>query len=370
MKTINPTDEVLSVDTKNLVDRFLRYDSTNFVKQAEFLGLDPKEDFRFIDLADVDFSDSNLTGFDFTGSDLRRTYGSNVTGAPILDKADTSDSLFAHTQAQEQYFSKHPDDLRIVERLSSDYWANTVNGVEQLLRTDGGRGSSFNIAMAVFDRTKDPTIRTNILLFMRVGTPSPAEHKAFIYNTLARYSNHDKVVLSGIRALTSFYPHHADAFNWLLKFLEHPNFDVQKAAFIGVARSNKFPTGVEKVTAYILRCQDKHQRIAYVGRVAAMAGMQSVAYDHVEQHYYDFAKPLTLDTARAWHHNDFEAFKIGNEKLKPNQLSKLFLARRLTRLARIGNRFGFKFMFEQNTKEGKQIVPIEPNSLKEMISSL
>jgi hypothetical protein len=103
----------------------------------------------------------------------------NVTGTPVLDQADTSDSLFAHAQVRQKYFAGYPEDLATVQRLSNDYWANSVLHVESLLRADQGKGCSFNIATAVFDSTKNPTIRTNILMVMKIATSSATEHKAF-----------------------------------------------------------------------------------------------------------------------------------------------------------------------------------------------
>ncbi len=68
----------------------------NFVDLALMIGLDPKKDFRFGDLADVDLSNCDVRGFDFTGADLRRVKGTKVIwdSTTILTGADIEDSIF------------------------------------------------------------------------------------------------------------------------------------------------------------------------------------------------------------------------------------------------------------------------------------
>jgi hypothetical protein len=355
LKTINYRDDQLPPDTIHLANCLLQSDLKNFVAQAAISKLDPKTDFRHLDLSFADFSDCDLREFDFTGSDLRGAYGTNVKwsiGAPILKGADTSNSLFAHELSQHQYFDDHPDDLDVAQRLSADYWANTVLEVERLLQQDGGKGSGMKIARAVFDSSKDASVRTNVLLFMNIVIDNSNEHKEFIYNTLSRYSNDISVILSGIRALGAFYASHKDAFNWLIKFLSHENQLVRSAAFVGITSSNRYMEGIADITSYINDCPDQSHRRAFVGRVAGSLGRryQHAVYNWSAKRYFDFEEILTEEFIRAWDDRDFYEFRMENYKLKLEVATKVYRARRIACIHRVGRAFGLSFEFDEKIK--------------------
>lgn len=69
----------------------------NFVKLAEVLGLDPKNDFRNSNLSGVDLSNCDLRGWDFTNANLRGATGVNVIvdSTTIITGADVSGSIFS-----------------------------------------------------------------------------------------------------------------------------------------------------------------------------------------------------------------------------------------------------------------------------------
>lgn len=355
MKAIDYTDDLFPPHIAQLARHILACEDTNFVNLAKLSEADPKTDFRHLNLSFVDFSNCDLSDFDFTGADLRGAYGTNVKwviGSPILDKADTSDSLFSHALSQHQYFSDHPDDLEMTQRLSGDYWANTVLQVERLLQQDQGNGSGMKIARAVFDNSKDPSVRTNVLLFMNIVIDNSNEHKAFIYNTLSRYSNDVSVTLSGIRALSAFYASHKDTFNWLIKFLSHENPLVRSAAFVGITSSNKFMDGIAEITTYILHCNDHSHRRSFLGRAAGSLGRQyqHAVYNWSAKRYFDFGETISEDIVRAWDDRDFHEFRMQNYKLKLEIATKVYRARRIARIVRVGKTFGVSFKFDEKIK--------------------
>lgn len=53
------------------IKKIIDFDSDKFLDLVDLCGLDPKADFCRIDLGGVNFGDSVLVGFDFSGSDLR-----------------------------------------------------------------------------------------------------------------------------------------------------------------------------------------------------------------------------------------------------------------------------------------------------------
>ena len=70
--------DALSKEFWEQAHEFLSFREENFVAQVDRLGWDRARDFRYADLADIDFSNCDLRGFDFTGSDLRGCYGTKV----------------------------------------------------------------------------------------------------------------------------------------------------------------------------------------------------------------------------------------------------------------------------------------------------
>jgi Pentapeptide repeats (8 copies) len=110
LKTNVGLDELVTPEIFTLAGRYLEFNSANFNEHVEFLDLDPKRDFRFADLAGVDFSGANLHGFDFTGADLRGATGANVDWdkTTILKGADTGDSLFAYRLQRDRFLAENP----------------------------------------------------------------------------------------------------------------------------------------------------------------------------------------------------------------------------------------------------------------------
>lgn len=361
MKTNNYTDDPISPKDLDTIRKFLGFEDTNFVNQAKFCHLDPKFDFQNIDLAHVDFSNCDLRGFNFAGADLRGAFGVNVTWEvddPIFDGADTSDSMFSHRLVQEKYFREHPDDSDLVDRLSAEYWANVIVQVDDLLQAEKDRDRAEKIAAAIFDKHKDPTVRMNILLFMRITTENSQDHKDFIFDTLTRYWKDTAVTLSGLRALNVFYIDQRDAFNWFLKYLEHPNSDVRKTAFRGAVRSARFSEGIKQILAYIRTCADSAQRRAFVGSAAGTISSQvrSSLYNYVDQTYFDFEEILTQTSVSTWNAEEFRNFRSRNESLKIDAATDTFFHRRLNLIGKFGSRFGLYFKYQK--KNGAPIIEL------------
>lgn len=75
-------------DLSESVISVLACDSDRFNDLVIASGLDPRRDFRFSDLSEVDFSGADLSEFDFSGSDLRRANWRGCVEYPkLLDRA-------------------------------------------------------------------------------------------------------------------------------------------------------------------------------------------------------------------------------------------------------------------------------------------
>jgi Pentapeptide repeats (8 copies) len=176
--------QILPTEILDLACDFLRYKDQNFAAQVKYLGLEPATDFQHSDLSLVDFSNCDLRGYNFTGSNLRGCFGINVLwdASTNLTDVDADGSLFSYAIEKVRYFAAHPEDRETVQKLTREIWTNAILGVERLLQTDKGKGSSLKIAHAVFDETSSSVVRSNVLAFMRIATDSAASHKAFIFN--------------------------------------------------------------------------------------------------------------------------------------------------------------------------------------------
>lgn len=349
MKTVDYGDEFASPEIVNRVASLVDVDETNFVLLARRLTLDPAHDFQNGDLRDVDFSDCNLDGFDFSGADLRGATGVNVTGKPVLEGADVSDSLFEYQVGQERYFADNPDDRETVDRIAAEYWANAILSVERLIQSRAD-GSGTKIAAAIFDKTKDSTVRTNILLFMRLSSESSQDHKSFIGNMLAKHSDDISVLLAGVRALTAFYASHRDGFRWLLKFLNHKNPLVRSAAFRGVVNSKRLPEAIPDVVKYVLSTTQPEHRRAFVGRVSRLLGLKyaRAAFDYRENRFIDFREEITMETLRKCDPDDYQKFSDQQQsELKAEIIRQLYERRRLAHLEAISRQYGFSFCYDK-----------------------
>ncbi|MHB0784400.1 pentapeptide repeat-containing protein [Bradyrhizobium sp. 5.13L] len=364
MKTTDYTDDPINPAYLDRIPRLLDLEDTNFVNQAKFCGLDPATDFQNLDLCDVDFSDCDLRGFNFSGSDLRGSYGVNVrweVDDPIFDGADTDDSIFAHRLAQANYFQQNPDELEVVDRLSTDYWANVIIRVDELLQ-DRASDRGAQIARALFDRSKDASVRMNILLFMRVTTTQSSQHKVFIFDILSQYTHDVSVILVCLRAMNVFYVHDRTAFSWLLRFLAHPDGEIRRIAFRGIVRSRRFMEGIEQARSYVVARGDSPQRRAFVGAAAAgiNSRVESAVYNWRNKCFYDFLETLTPLSVLSWDEEEFRRFKVGrnsgatSEKAERDDqdasAQKAFFMRRLNLIGKFGKRYRLFFKYQQTAR--------------------
>ncbi|MEL7445487.1 MAG: pentapeptide repeat-containing protein [Pseudomonadota bacterium] len=58
-------------ESEKAIENIIESDDWSFNVLVQLSKLDPKKDFRFLDLSDLDLRGADLRGFDFTGADLR-----------------------------------------------------------------------------------------------------------------------------------------------------------------------------------------------------------------------------------------------------------------------------------------------------------
>lgn len=355
MKTKSHTDDPISKDDLKTICELLEFDDTNFVEQAKLCKLDPAVDFQQLELGNIDFSNCDLRGFNFSGADLRGAFGVNVTwemGDPVLDGADTSDSLFTHELEQQNYFRDHPDDLALVERLSTDYWANAIVRVDDLLQSAREKSRATRISHAVFAKHRDQSVRTNILLLMRSASTSASEHKHFIYHLLSRSWNNAEQTLSCLNALIALSGSSRHSFNWLLKYLSYPEERVRKAVFFALIKSPNFDLGFKEIRTYVIGCDDRVQRRAFVGRSAKMVGhgAEVALYNYQEGNFLDFHtlldRPLLISTRNPRAFADIvERARSQNDHVEIEVLQQQYFLFRLEAIRKYGQISGVYFRY-------------------------
>jgi hypothetical protein len=326
LKIENSLESLISLDVFERAQRFFASTDTNFGQLLKLAGINPKTDLRHADLSHVDFSDSDLRGFDFTGCDLRGSIGVNVEwdDTTRLTDADVSDSLFAYVTDRKRFFQENPEHLEKVGMLVGEYWANAIVQVANMLHESEDRAASLQIARAVFEETKDPTVRSDILLHMGVANPSKEDHKAFIYHLLAKRGKDRTVLRPALSALRYQYLDDLDAFNAMLKFVTNPDPQVQLYALTGVMSSRHFFNALDEIHDLVLVSKNPMMRRAFVGRIARRELGQSAALleDDAVVNFIDFREEVSNKKLIAMARRSFT-------KVKPSDVP------------RIEKRFGF-----------------------------
>lgn len=295
MKTDSTFFEAIGAETAAKAGEFLKFESSVFSSQVEFLGLNPRSDFRYSDLAQVDFSDSNVRGFDFTGADLRGATGVNVTwdGTTVLKDAITTDSLFVYRQRRDEFLSEHPNLAKRVAILSGEHWTRAIIEVANIL--EAADPNAVRIAEAVFDNHQDLTVRSNILIFMARVTPDRNAHKDFLHNIFACHSNDTKIVRPALRTMNSLYGSDVRSLAVQLKFLSHPDEDLSTDALAGLLSSRHFAQIVEKIRERAVLSKSGQLRRKFVGRCARIAGAKyaAAAMDVDNKIFLDFRQSIS-----------------------------------------------------------------------------
>lgn len=274
MKNNIDLNDVVSTDTLRLAQKFLAFEEGNFGAQAKFLGLDPKKDFQHADLRGVDFSDTNLGGFNFRGADLRGATGVNVKwdATTILDGAETADSLFSFEQARRKIFAEKPKLAEQVQRLKDNHWTNAILGVADLLDSRKVDADSLWVAKTLFEERDELSVRSNILFFMAPVVDDPEEHKGFIYNIFARHSHQPNIVKSALRTLSALYSGDMGAVNVLASYLDHSDIEVRDTALRGILSSPFFMQVRDRILKFMIASGDADLRRTFVARAARHMG--------------------------------------------------------------------------------------------------
>jgi hypothetical protein len=356
LKIENSLESLLSENLFELAHSLHAQGPLSFSEQVVFLGLDPKHDLRHSDLSYIDLSNSDVRGFDFAGANLHGATGVNVRwdSTTGLTDADTSDSLFAYSVDKQRFFNANPHLAERVGLLANDYWANTIIRVAEMLQSSKHRDESLRVARAVFEDSKDPTVRSDLLSHM-INVTNVNDHKTFIYHLLSRASQDPTILRPALNALKSFYLNDLDAFNMMLKYLSHPDKPIQNFALSGIIRSAHFFRAFAEVRDLVLHSNNPMMRRTLVGRIARTELMRGAPLleDDTVINYVDFRDRISLEKLKAMSRRSFgrvseyeianieDRFQFSHRKTSDGELGRACLIRVL--LSALGKKYKIPF---------------------------
>lgn len=297
MKIERTLQSELPQEILDVVNRYLSDCPRTFSERVEYLGLNPALDLKHADLSFENFTNSDIRGYNFTGSNLGGVTGSNVTWdeSTILNGADVSDSIFAYELAKRAFVQEHPELNARIARLKNEYWANTIIAVERALRE--GSESLYvrtKFAEAVFDEVKDRTVRSNILLYLGATYNSAKEHKEFLYSILAEQKADPITVTAVLDTLATLYSQDLDCFNTLRRFLRDKDPNIVRSATNGVFSSVHFFQAYDEILSIVKVSNNSAMRRALVGKIVnqELGRAAPLFRDDLINNYIDYDEPI------------------------------------------------------------------------------
>jgi uncharacterized protein YjbI with pentapeptide repeats len=110
-----------------------------FQEQVKLTGLVPAKDFQNADLRNIDLTDSDPSGFNFSGADLRGSIGIRVKWdeTTIFDSADLSGSIFAAKIRLRTLFDTDERANSLLASVARQNWSAQIIWVADNLRSSG-----------------------------------------------------------------------------------------------------------------------------------------------------------------------------------------------------------------------------------------
>lgn len=267
-------EDSITEEIRDEIVAYCRKDPSDFASEAKYLGLDKKSDFICVNLAGASFSDADIRGFDFTGSDLRGVTGKNVKWdeTTILDYASVDGSIFAYELHKSQFFASNPQWHSEFLRRRKDVWTrNTIWLADEVLGRSKNKGSVMEVAKALFDDTRDNFLRSQILFFLAPTFDNRNDHKDFLLHTMAKYGDQPLIVRATIRTLAVLFRDDRSIFDILNAEVSSADFDISSAAMRGVISSKFIKDNIAEIGAKCSRFPSDIRR-HYVKRISVLLG--------------------------------------------------------------------------------------------------
>lgn len=234
------------------------FDSENFCELTRFLELDPKSDFQYADLRDVDFSNCDLTNYTFIGSDLRGSHGINVKMPSLqnLEGANTSESVFSNYYETETYLNLNPKTRKDISRNSNDDALGQSQWILDVSREAHRSKEELSaITNKLFSETKFHSVK-NSVLYGSMRFLDKAEFKKFLFHLFATEMENEETIKITLLMLSRMFPNDSDAIKYPLAIIRsEQRLSLLDSAVSSIASSNHYTKFRQLVRENI--CSDK-----------------------------------------------------------------------------------------------------------------
>jgi hypothetical protein len=284
---------------KRLAEGILSSDIDNFQVISGLLELDPKEDYKYIDLRGVDFSDSDIRGYDFTGSDLRGTTGINVKrdGTTIILGARLEGSLFEIEARLDDFFRSNEAARTQLGRLSDAYWTEASTWVGSNVRRSSPHLSrDLRIAMALFRSTMSAVVRSDIIYFSRAAFTDGNEYCDFLMYILSKDDTTPDMMRTILRIIAQAFSSNERAFHALVRFLRDDDLGTRIIALQGLVRSQFFVAASEVIAQIMEKESEQYARLSYFRLLCSRVHRPTEFEDWLSEYQIDPHKEITLET--------------------------------------------------------------------------
>lgn len=287
----------LSESTIGAVSAVLECASDSFSEIVSVANLDKKRDFQHVNLTGIDFSNSDLRGFNFTGSNLSNSYGVNVLydESTILDGAIVSNSILHQESERRAYFAQNPEHLQLYVRLRDDYWASGALWIGQnLKRSSKNFETASQIAKFLYPNVHDQTYKNQILYGINSIFDYNEEYKTFLVTQLSLPGNSNRTIRALVDILGRAFGRDSLVREMLLLYSDHPLAEVRRVCIPAVMSRRFFFANAERIIRNVMSEPDKICRKLYTRHFSKLAGPQCEALllREDEGSFHDYAQSI------------------------------------------------------------------------------
>jgi hypothetical protein len=281
--------EICSDDTFGRAVERVAVNSGSFTELVHDCGLNPLEDFRFVNLDEVDFSGADLRGFDFTGSSLRDTRwtGTKFDETTVTLGADLTGSGFEREVTIDEVII-HPDE--ILRR----HWTEVVMWMDGIQPEQIDTTENLEKVLVTFVSAKDSFIRRTAL---RTLSRFMSFTQLLAILRTAVFDKDDKQLIStAFDLLSQFFPtHQQEVVKFTTPFLAG-EYAAEAASFLATHLQSRF--AVRSLIELMSRKPERIDRLRFISAYVRSRGAVSmlIVRDPIEGDPFDFGS--TIDPLR------------------------------------------------------------------------
>jgi hypothetical protein len=314
----------------------------DFASIANNLNLDKSADFRNSNLSRVDFSYADLRGFDFTGSDLRRSYGLDieVDETTTFDRCDLAGSIFEKYVGERTFFESTPDASRLYHLLKSgdtyevsDWIASRSGhlGGAQLKGLDE-KSASILCQKLIVDEV-DLTKRTTLFYNLRRFTNSEDDMRRVVADFVAFHLNDSSVIRAFIKVAANILSKDEFVAKTLLMLCGHRDERVREAAFGAISTTGLFIRNFRSIYQLFLLDKNTAIRKSYLLETASQLSKDHVLSINTEGKSSEIEASSVLDFGDLLTHESNFLVRASQSKRASQQSSREIMERQQEVLA-------------------------------------